>query len=119
MSSEIKNKLFSSQLNPHIFHCLLCPSGHGGYIGIFLGQNRRLMLCFRVLFDQKLCKGIEHGLSSFTGIMNELKDPKIKKGDSPGSKLKHQVFYFTMKDMKSMKNIPENQSSCPSCASWF
>jgi len=41
MSREIKNKLFSSQLNTqysilntHTFHCLLCPSGHGRYTDI-------------------------------------------------------------------------------------
>lgn len=39
----------------------------------------RLMLPSRVLFDQKLYKRMEQGLSSFADIMNELKESKVKR----------------------------------------
>lgn len=70
---------------------------------------------FRALFDQKLSKGMEQDLSSFTGIMDELKEPKIKK--ELLLVLNLSIEYFTIQGHEEY--ISENTSSCPSCVSWF
>jgi len=38
-----------------------------------------LMVCFKVLFYQKFDKRMEQSLSSFAGVMNELKKTEIKR----------------------------------------
>lgn len=47
--------------------------------GNFFNKKKRLMLRFKVLFDQKLDKRMEQGLSSLASVMNELKKNKIKR----------------------------------------
>ncbi len=57
MSSEIKNKLFSSQLNTHTFHCLLCPSGHGGYMKVQISCKFIFLLFLCIVTYSKMTGG--------------------------------------------------------------
>ena len=39
--------------------------------------KERLMLCFRVLFDEQLNQGVKQGFATLSGIMNKFEKAKI------------------------------------------